>query len=146
MRKTGPWWQHGAVRFNILDNLLGPNLYERTPVPGKTITRMLRLPEENYVLRLTLVRVTRHRAGSRRPPRLQPFIVEWKVLDGGIPVKAYHRGPGVTGSSVEVPKQAVIAGTWAAAALAEIGVQVTRWRTSNRYDPGRDLDLTAVPG
>lgn len=128
------WWRHGAIHFNVLDKALGPKLYSYTEV--SEAFRMLRLDEGEYLLKLELKRVVRGRKRGFKP-KPQPWSVEWSAQGKGIPDRPDHndwKGP-VFGSSVEVSRTAVKAGTWPAEAIAAIAVQVAGWRTRRGWDP-----------
>lgn len=140
--QVGPWWRHGAVRFNILDNLLGPRQYSYTQI-GDKVPRIVRLPEGDYLVALQL---ERRRGGRRRAWLRHPkwsWDVEWRAMGKGLPIEAGDtwKGP-IMGASVTVADQAVREGTWAAEACALIALDITRMRTSKGWEPVGRLSVT----
>jgi hypothetical protein len=127
-----PWWRQGSVSLRWRDKLLGPRRYTYTDVPGGQTTRVLRLPEGDYLLNLKLQTVTFGRARGRRRPQ-RPHVA-WSALGPGIPTEGPLRGR-VFGSGVEVPELSMWAGTWPAEAVAAITVQVSRMRTRYGWEP-----------
>lgn len=150
---TGPWWRHGAVRFNWADNLLGMKLYDHTDVMGP-LPRVVRMPERDYLVNLTLQRQTlarrRDRAytpqwatraahtllATRWWPVRKAWLVSWDAIGSGIPCRHDDgwKGP-VTGSAVTVSAASVTAGTWAGEAVAAIALSMAQSRTRYRFEP-----------
>ncbi len=133
-------WRKGELSMRWRDKLLGPRRYTYTDVPGGEVTRVLRLPEGDYLLGLKLQTVTFGRRRGRR--RQLPPMVEWSALGPGVPTKGPLRGR-TYGSAVEVPELAMRAGTWPAEAIAAITVQVTQTRTGYGWEPTGKVPVEA---
>jgi hypothetical protein len=135
------WWRNGGIHLRPLDRLLGRKRYRYTAVPGCTTSRIVRLPEGDYLVELTLQRQTHGRA---RGPKRRTWSVDWQTPRGGkgLPFKRHDdwKGNCVYGSGVAVSDASVQAGTWAAEAAAAIAANVTRMRTREGWDPiGRHI-------
>ncbi len=126
------WWRDGELDLRLRDRILGPKRYDHQRVPGGETTRLVRMPEGDYLVGLRLEEVTRGRRRGRRTR--MPYSVDWSALGKGIPTEGPLRGR-IYGASVTVPDRAVEAGTWPAAAAAAVAAQVTGWRTRHGWEP-----------
>lgn len=126
------WWRDGEIDLRILDRVLGRRLYDFTPVPGGETTRMVRMPEGDYLVGLKLRAVTVGRKRGRRKKR--PYEVDWSALGKGIPTEGPLRGR-IFGASVTIPDGAVTAGTWPAVAAAAIAADISNQRTQYGWEP-----------
>lgn len=138
---TDPWWMGGTVSFRWRDKLLGHRRYSFTDVPGGVVARLVRMPEGDYLVNLTLQTVTVGRRRWRKTRR--PYSVDWATLGRGIPTKGPLRGR-VFGSSVTVSDQAVNAGTWPAEAVAAIGLRMAKDRTREGWEPTGAVPVTVA--
>lgn len=143
-RDQEPFWQHGEISLRVRDKLWGPKLYSYTAV-AETV-RLVRLPEGDYLVHLTLKRTVRGRKRGWAGPKPQPWTVEWRSVGEGIPDRpdCGWKGP-ISGSGVEVAGQSVPAGTWAAEAAAAIALQITQMRTRHRWEPAGRVDVDNQP-
>lgn len=126
-----PWWRNGELNLRWRDKLLGPRRYVYTDVDGGNAARLVRMPEDDYLVVLKLQRCT---LGRRRGRKTRSWSVDWNAPGKGIPTKGPGRGR-IYGSGVTVSDQAVRAGTWPAEAAAAIAARMTRDRTSHRWEP-----------
>jgi hypothetical protein len=126
-----PWWMRGEIDLRIRHRLLGPERYEYTDVPDAQVSRVVRMPEGDYLVQLKLQRCV---AGRRRGRKKHSWHVDWTALGAGIPTRGPQRGR-IMGSGVDVPQRAVRAGTWPAVAAAEIAAAVTQMRIGYGWDP-----------
>lgn len=129
---TDPWWQYHLFDLRIRDKVLGPRRYAYTDVPGGEVSRLVRMPEGDYLVGLKL---QRRRFGRRRGRPRCSWTVEWNTLGRGIPT----RGPGrnkTLGSGVDVSDRSVRVGTWPSEATAAIVAQMTAERTQYEWEPG----------
>lgn len=126
------WWRHGQISLRWLDIVLGPRMFQHTPM-GET-ARLVRMPEGDYLVHLELNRVQRGRKRGRKPVP-QPWTVRWQAMGMGIPDRpSAYRGP-VSAAAVTVSQASVDNGTWPAEATAAIIVQITRMRTGHGWEP-----------
>jgi hypothetical protein len=137
--ETGlPWWRDGELNLRIGDRLFGRREWDHTDVPGGVASRLVRMPEADYLVQLKLRQVTVGRAGgpfgTGRARRRLPYEVSWSVLGKGIPTEGPLRGR-IFGADVKVSDAAVEAGTWPAAAAAAIATDVADWRTRKGWEP-----------
>lgn len=128
-----PGWRDGSVSLRLLDRILGPRLYEYTDLPGGKVSRVLRLPEADYLITLRLQRVIYGRRRGRQRP--QPYHVDWVTAGPGIPTTGPLRGRCRGGPAVTVSDRAVYAGTWPAEAVAAITMQIATRRTEAGWEP-----------
>jgi hypothetical protein len=140
--RTDPWWQQGRVNLRPLDVLLGPKRVDHRDVPGGVATRIVRMPEGDYLVGLKLQQVTVGRRRGRR--RRLPYEVDWSALGKGIPTEGPLRGR-TFGASVAVSDPSVDAGTWAAEAAAKVAAQVAMWRTREGWEPTGLVQVDTVP-
>jgi hypothetical protein len=129
-RAGDPAWRSGELDLRIRDRLLGPRRYsyEDTAVHS----RLVKLPEGDYLVKLTLQATTLGRKRLTRPKR--SWTVDWSAQGKGLPTEGPERGR-IFGSSVDVSGWAVRAGTWPAEAAAAIAADITRMRTGRGWDP-----------
>lgn len=137
------WWRDGGIDLRLVDKVLGRKLYDYTDVPGGDTSRLVRMPEADYLVRLKLRAVTVGRKRGR--PRKMPYEVDWTALGKGIPTEGPLRGR-IFGASVTVPDRAVTAGTWPAVAAASIAATVTGWRTRHGWEPTGLVKVAAGAG
>jgi hypothetical protein len=137
-----PWWRHGELNLRLLDKVLGRRLYDHTPVPGGNTTRMVRMPEGDYLVGLKLKAVTVGRRRGRR--KKMPYDVDWSALGKGIPTEGPLRGR-IFGASVKVSDRSVAAGTWPGEAVAAIASQIAQWRTGHEWEPTGLVKVGAGP-
>lgn len=145
-----PWWRHTDINIRVLDRLLGPKRYSYTSVDlnnGQPVTRVVRMPERDYLVKLTLQQCVLGRKRQWRK-RKQTWNVEWETLGPGIPFRTGNswKGDDITASGVEVSNRSVRQGTWPAAAVAAIAVDMTRMRTNYGWDPIAVLPLQRPTG
>lgn len=126
-----PWWMRGDIDLRVRHRLLGPKRYDYTDVPDAQVTRVVRMPEADYLVQLKLQRCA---FGRRRGRKKHSWHVDWTTLGQGIPTRARDRGK-ICGSGVEVCQQAVRNGTWPAEAAAAIATAMTRMRIRDGWDP-----------
>jgi hypothetical protein len=136
-----PWWRHGTLDLRLRDRLLGPLRYTYTDVPDGKVSRVVRMPEGDYLVELTLQRCT---LGRRRGRKTLSWMVDWSALGPGIPTKGPQRGR-VYGSGVTVPGRSVHAGTWPAEAVAAIAARTTADRTSHGWEPTGQVPIGVGP-
>lgn len=128
--RTDPWWQHGSIRIDPRDLLLGPRRYDYEPI-GEPRTATVRMPHgDDHEVTLKLERRTH---GRRNRRKFDAWTVDWSARRG-IPTKPHSRG-GIYGSGVTVSADAVNEGTWPTEACAAIAAALTTDRTSNGYQP-----------
>jgi hypothetical protein len=124
-----PKWQHGSIRIDPRDILLGPKRFTYEKV-GDPVTAVVRMPHgDDHEVTLQLERQRHGRKRGRR--QRESWVVDWNARTG-IPTKPHSRG-GVYGSGVEVNDRDADAGTWPAAAAAAIAVDLTRDRARYGY-------------
>jgi hypothetical protein len=142
-----PWWRHGNVRVDVRSLLLGRARYEYETVNltgpdgiqvGVT-SRFVRMPEGEYLVKLTLKRVLHGRPG--KVPRgwlrrwwKRTWVVEWDAAGDGIPTEGRKSGR-IFGSYVGVSARSVREGTWPAEAVAAITTAMTTCRTNRGWEP-----------
>ncbi|MER7213191.1 hypothetical protein ABT340_39525 [Streptosporangium sp. NPDC000239] len=118
--RTDPWWMHGSISLNPVEQLLGPKYYSYENV-GEPVTATVRMPHgDDHQVTLQLQSRT---FGRRRGRKTVGWDADWNC-EGGIATKPGDRG-GVWGSGVEVPDDAVKAGDWVSAAVAAIAQRLT---------------------
>lgn len=137
-----PWWQQFEIRPRLLDRLLGRKQYRYVDVAGAKTSRMIRMPERDYLVSLQLQKVS---AGRERGRRRESWSVDWSTVGSGIPTKGIDRGR-VYGSHVTVSAEAVREGMWPSEAAAEIARKVTGYRIREGYDPIRKLPINMTEG
>jgi hypothetical protein len=126
-----PWWMRGEIDLRIRHRLLGPKRYDYTDVPDAQVSRVVRMPEGDYLVQLKLQRCT---FGRRRGRKKHSWHVDWNTLGQGIPTRARDRGK-ISGSGVEVCQRSVRNGTWPAEAADAIATAMTRLRIHDGWDP-----------
>lgn len=133
--RSDPWWQRGDLNLRVRDHLFGPRRYSYTDVPGGTTTRIVRMPESDYLVELTLRRQTLGR--KRWPWKRRSFTVRWETPGEGIPFRRRPswKGAGICSSSVAVDERSVRAGTWPDSAATAIAAKLTANRTREEWSP-----------
>jgi hypothetical protein len=123
-----PRWRDGSVNVSVRHWLFGPLRYHYTDVAEAS--RIVRMPEGDYLVTLVLQRQVRRR--DRGPlPEEHSWTVEW-TSPMEIPTRS---GRGISSSAVKVSRMAVAEGTWAAEAAAAIAMAITRDRTRYGHEP-----------
>lgn len=126
-----PWWMRGEIDLRVRDRLWGPKRYEYAVVLDGQVARIVRMPEDDYLVQLKLQRCV---CGRRRGRKRYSWHAEWNALGQGIPTRGRDRGR-VTGAGVDVSQRSVRNGTWPAEAAAAIAVAMTRMRVHDGWDP-----------
>lgn len=149
-RESGlSWWRDGELNLRVADRLFGRREYDRVDVPGGVASRLVRMPEADYLVQLKLRQVTCGRAGgpfgTGRRRRRMPYEVSWSVLGKGIPTEGPLRGR-IFGSDVTVTDAAVAAGTWPAEAAAAIAADMAGARTREGWEPTGLVKVDAGAG
>ncbi len=83
------WWQHVDVHLRPIDRLLGRKLYSYTAV-GEPAYRMVRMPERDYLVKLTLQQQTHGRRRQLRKRKVS-WTVSWDAVAAGVPTKPRSR-------------------------------------------------------
>lgn len=127
------WWMRADVNLRWRDRLFGRYRYRYTDVPGGSTTRMVRLPEDDYLVELTLKREVQ---GRDRWRKTGAWSVNWEVAGKPIPTAGPQRDR-IYGSAVPVPEHAVRVGTWPDVAAVAIAAAMTKARTGREWSPTR---------
>ncbi len=138
-KRSDPKWMRGSVNFSLFDRLLGVRRYDYQDIPGGTTTRMVSMPERQYLVELKLQRQIH---GRRRWRKTLSWSVDWSTLGAGIPYRrptGSWKGDDICGSAVKVSDASVRAGTWADAAAVAIAARITESRAGNGWSPVRLL-------
>lgn len=126
-----PWWMRGEIDLRIRNRLWGPKRYDYTDVPDAQVSRIVRMPEGDYLVQLKLQRCM---FGRRRGRKKLSWHVDWNALGKGIPTRAPGQGK-VMGAGVDVSARAVRNGTWPAEAVTAITTAMTQHRIHRGWDP-----------
>ncbi len=135
-------WRAGSVHIKAtrpLDWAFGHPRYWHLPVPAGVANRVVRLPDGDYPVALTLRRQIRARERRGRP-MTRDWLVSWEAIGKPIPAKGPSRGR-VFGAAVKVSHRSVLAGTWPAEACAQITVRTCRERTSYGWEPSGQVHV-----
>lgn len=125
------WWMRGELNLRWRDKLFGGYRYRYTDVAGGITTRIVRMPEGDYLVQLKLQQVV---AGRERWRKTTSWSVDWEVVGKPIPTAGPSRKR-VYASGVDVPEHAVRMGTWPDVAAAAVAVKMTRSRTGHGWSP-----------
>lgn len=119
-----PWWQHGTIKLDPRDKILGRRRYWHTD-EGKPVIAIVRLPHgDDHEVKLQLQRCEKGR--EKRPRKDDGWSADWNG-PAGIPTKPNGRG-GIWGFGVEVSAESVRRGTWPFEAAAKIAARLTETR------------------